>query len=155
MAGCGGSTATATISSQKAETFLRRSLNEKPKSVTCPHGLAIKKGKSFSCKVLFSNGDIGTVTLHETNDTGHVVYNKHDVRVETIGGAAARQGVLVWASGQHISIASVTCPASSPATVGRVISCEAVARSGSKATISVQVANPQGGVRVSAVHPHG
>lgn len=151
MAGCGGST----VSARKAEVLVKRSLDQPSTSVNCPNGVAIKKGRSFDCNIGFRNGDTAIVRLHETNNTGEVSASAKDFKVTTIGGAAARQVVLSWAANRKVGLASVSCPAGSPATVGRSIPCEAADRAGKKATISLEVVNTTGRMRVSHVRPHG
>ena len=151
VAGCSGST----VSAHKAEALVKRSLDQPYASVHCPNGVAIKKGRSLECNIVFRNGDTGTVTLHETNNTGEVSATSKDLKVSTIGSAAARHVALSWAASRRLALASVSCPRSSPATVGQSIPCEAVNRAGKKATITLQVVNTTGGMRVSSVRPHG
>ena len=151
VAGCGG----PTVSAQKAEALVKRSLDQKATSVKCPNGLAIKKGASFKCHIVYANGDLATVTLHETNNNGEVAAGSNDLEVNTIGAAAARGVVLSWAAGRKIALATVTCPPRSPAAVGGSIQCQAVDRAGKKATITLGVVNRTGAMRVSGVQSHG
>ncbi len=151
VAGCGGTT----ISGQKADALVKRALTQKPKSVDCPDGLTPKKGATFQCKVVFGNGDAGMVTLHETNNSGHVVAGNNDIRVNTISGSAARGVVLNWASGRGVQLASVNCPASSPGGIGQTVTCQVADKTGKKASVDLQVANQLGGLRVTSVHLNG
>ena len=148
VAGCGGTT----ISGQKADALVKRVLTQKPKSVNCPDGLTPKKGATFQCKVVFANGDAGTITLHETNNSGHAVTGSRDIRVDTISSSAATGVVQNWASGRGVQLASINCPPSSPGGIGQTVTCQVADKTGKKATVDLQVANQLGGLRVTAVH---
>jgi hypothetical protein len=71
------------IDPKKAEKFLKDNIHPTVKSVNCPSGVKIKKGGTFQCTVTFANGKTGTVTLHMTNSSGHVVVSNSDIHVNS------------------------------------------------------------------------
>jgi ABC-type uncharacterized transport system auxiliary subunit len=75
LAGCG----TATVDNAQAEQIVRRAVNNstsgaKLKKISCPSGVAVKTGTSFSCTltVTLPNGSThsGTVMLHIVDENG-------------------------------------------------------------------------------------
>jgi hypothetical protein len=76
LAGCGATT----ISSSKAEKFVKKALAAEPKSVDCPDDVEAKKGGTLTCKVTTADGTKLEVTLHMTDADGHVTVSPGDVR---------------------------------------------------------------------------
>ena len=77
VAGCG----TTTIDRGKAEDFLRGTLGPpRPRAVSCPDGVKVRKGGTFTCQATLANGRRVEVTLHMVDDTGRVSVSPSDVR---------------------------------------------------------------------------
>jgi hypothetical protein len=87
LAGCA-----STIDNGKANQLIRKAVASgdgtlKLKSVDCPGGVTAKAGGTFTCKVSLtqvSNGSVhsGTVTVHMTNSSGHVVVGPSDFHLQ-------------------------------------------------------------------------
>jgi hypothetical protein len=87
LAGC-----SSTIDSGKANQLIRKAVANgngsfKVKAVDCPGGVTAKAGGTFTCKVSLtqvSDGSVhrGTVTVHMTNASGHVVIGPSDFHVQ-------------------------------------------------------------------------
>jgi hypothetical protein len=86
LAGC-----TSTIDPSSAENFVKNyftSHGVKVESVSCPDNVDEKAGNSFTCKLTASTSagtQTGTVTIHQTDSSGHVTFGPSDVHV-TSGG---------------------------------------------------------------------
>jgi Domain of unknown function (DUF4333) len=81
FAGCG----TTKIDSKKAEKLIRSSIAQAGNTVSsvhCPGGVEAKKGKTFDCTFALTDGRHGTVTVHMTNDKGHVLVHPGDYHVQ-------------------------------------------------------------------------
>jgi hypothetical protein len=68
------------IDSAKAEVFARDAIRPAPRSVKCPDGVKVEKGKSFDCDVTATDGTPATITLHITDDKGHVRVERQDLK---------------------------------------------------------------------------
>lgn len=85
VAGC-----TTMIDNGKAETLIRNSIDSgghaKVKSVSCPSGVTAKAGGTFTCQLTVTATDgtehSGTVTLHMTDNKGHVEANSSDFHLQ-------------------------------------------------------------------------
>ena len=51
------------------------------KTVSCPSGLAAKKGATFDCNLVYADGAKGTITIHQTDDSGNVRTGGTDIHV--------------------------------------------------------------------------
>jgi hypothetical protein len=69
-----------TIKASSAESFLRSNLPGSPQTVKCPSGVEEKAGKSFDCHVTYPDGSKLTVTVHQTDSSGHVQFGPNDIR---------------------------------------------------------------------------
>lgn len=61
--GCGGTVIDEVKLQDTTQASLEGSLHEKIKNVDCPSGLSIDPGSTFTCDVIFSNGNQMTATL--------------------------------------------------------------------------------------------
>jgi hypothetical protein len=83
-AGCGVSAGSTKIDHQKAEKLLLHGITGgtvKPKSVSCPKGVEVKKGGTFACVVTYADGAKADVTVHMTSDEGDVTVSPTDLHV--------------------------------------------------------------------------
>jgi hypothetical protein len=77
-AGCGGSNE---IKPKTVETFIAgHLLGPRPQSVTCPGGVKAKKGRTFTCSIVYPDRSRATVTVHVTSDEGKVSVSPADLR---------------------------------------------------------------------------
>jgi hypothetical protein len=78
LAGC--SFSTTEIDAGQAEKFVRGAFEKPPRSVTCPSGVEAKKGGTLTCKAVDSTGKRYEVTLHMSDDEGHVTVGSKDFK---------------------------------------------------------------------------
>jgi len=81
FAGCG----TSTIDSKKAEGLIQRSIvqaGNHASSVQCPKDVKAKSGGTFDCTFKLTDGRHGTVTVHMTNNSGHVTVHPGDYHLQ-------------------------------------------------------------------------
>jgi hypothetical protein len=81
LAGCGETK----IDKGKAEGLARKvagSGTVKLKTVSCPSGLAAKKGATFDCSLVYVDGAKGTITIHQTDSNGHVETGASDIHIQ-------------------------------------------------------------------------
>jgi hypothetical protein len=79
VAGCGETT----IDQKGAEDLAKKvvtSTGVKLKSVSCPSDVKAKKGADFDCDLVDTDGAKGTITLHQTDDKGHVLTSAADIK---------------------------------------------------------------------------
>jgi hypothetical protein len=62
-AGCGGKTIDRVKLEDTTQASLEGSLHEKIKNVDCPSGLSVDPGSTFTCDVIFPDGNQMTATL--------------------------------------------------------------------------------------------
>jgi hypothetical protein len=63
IAGCGGTTIDRVKLEDTTQASLEGSLHEKIKNVDCPSGLSVDPGSTFTCDVIFPDGNQMTATL--------------------------------------------------------------------------------------------
>ena len=81
FAGCG----TTKIDSKKAEGLIKRSIAQagnQASSVHCPTDVKAKSGGTFPCTFKLTDGRHGTVTVHMTNNKGHVTVHPGDYHLQ-------------------------------------------------------------------------
>ncbi len=76
IAGCGD----REIDGAKAEAFAVGAIRPAPRSVSCPRGVKVEKGKTFECHVTTTDGTPATITLHITGDDGKVAVGAGDLK---------------------------------------------------------------------------
>src|ERR1700753_2116328 len=84
VAGIAVSGCATTIDESKAADFVRRGFAgtaAEAREVSCPKDVEARRGKTFTCRVTWDDGDTGTVTLHMVSDDGNVKFGQEDVRV--------------------------------------------------------------------------
>jgi hypothetical protein len=74
--GCGG----RNVDPARAETFARGAIQPVPRAVHCPKGVKVEKGKAFDCDVTAADGTRAKITLHVTDDAGHVRVEPGDLK---------------------------------------------------------------------------
>lgn len=72
MAGCGETVIDDQKTAGAIQTSLEKSLHEKITSVECPSGVKVEAGKTFTCKVNFSQGKQASATLKILNKNADV-----------------------------------------------------------------------------------
>jgi hypothetical protein len=80
VAACGQ----VTIDKGKAEDLAKKVANSgtgKLKTITCPDGEKAKKGATFDCDLVYADGTKGTITLHQTDDSGGVRTAGSDIHI--------------------------------------------------------------------------
>jgi hypothetical protein len=85
LAGCSASTGGTTIDHKKAEGVARKVADSgtiRLKSVSCPSGIDAKKGADFDCDLVYEDGTKGTITIHQTDDSGGVRTAGTDVHIQ-------------------------------------------------------------------------
>src|SRR3954447_12760623 len=78
VSGCGLST--TEIDAAQAEKFVKGAFAKPPRSVSCPSGVEAKKGKTLVCHAVDSVGKRYEVTLHMSDDEGHVTVGSKDFK---------------------------------------------------------------------------
>jgi hypothetical protein len=71
------------IDSGKAEGLVKKvaeSAGAKIKDVSCPEDIKAKKGADFDCDFTLDDGTKGTITIHQTDDDGHIETSGADVK---------------------------------------------------------------------------
>lgn len=147
IGGCGSDE----IDNGKAESYVRKALNPRPATVKCPSGVTIRKGKTFTCHVGYSDGDQGSVTVHMIDSSaGKVSLSSGDLHVTTIGVGAAETVVRSLATRTtSVPIASLSCPGPTPVHQGGTIVCRVSFADGSKGTITEHIVGQNGGLQVT------
>jgi hypothetical protein len=82
LTGC--STGEIQIDKSKAEGLARKVAGSGTvalKTVTCPSGVKAKKGADFDCNLVYADGTKGTITIHQTDDTGGIRTAGTDVHI--------------------------------------------------------------------------
>ncbi len=150
LAGCG----TTTIDTDKAESAISKAVTEqavaKVRSVTCPKGKEAKKGGTFTCAVVGTDGSTGNALVTMKDDNGSVSISApfiHPRDIET--GVAA--GIEKQAGRRGVT---VTCPEIIPGKAGAKTTCQAVA-GGDKATVAVTQTNGKGGFDYKVLNSGG
>ena len=82
LAGC--SFSTTEIDAGQAEKFVTGAFAKPPRSVSCPSGVEAKKGGTLTCQAVDSSGKRYRVTLHMSDDDGHVTVGAKDF--QPVGG---------------------------------------------------------------------
>jgi hypothetical protein len=85
LAGCSASAGGTTIDKKKAEDVARKVADSgtiRLKSVSCPSGLDAKKGADFDCDLVYEDGTKGTITIHQTDDSGGIRTSGTDVHIQ-------------------------------------------------------------------------
>ena len=67
MAGCGGTKIDQVKLEDTTQASLEGSVHEKIKNVDCPSGLSVDPGSTFTCDVIFHDGNQMTATLEIRN----------------------------------------------------------------------------------------
>jgi len=70
--GCGETVIDDVKAEGAIQSNLEKSLDAKIKSVDCPSDEKVEAGKTFTCSVVFSDGDKATATLKILNDDADV-----------------------------------------------------------------------------------
>jgi hypothetical protein len=81
IAGCGE----VKIDSGKAEDLARKVAGTgtiKLTSASCPEDVKAKKGDDFECDLVYADGTKGTITIHQTDDTGAIRTAGKDIRIQ-------------------------------------------------------------------------
>lgn len=71
-AGCGETVIDDVKAEGAIQSNLEKSLDAKIKSVDCPSDEKVEAGKTFTCSVVFSDGEKATATLKILNDDADV-----------------------------------------------------------------------------------
>jgi hypothetical protein len=140
LAGCG----TTTIDSAKAEkaitTAVTQQAGAKVKSVTCPEDKEAKKGGSFTCSVVGTDGSTGNAIVTMKDDEGAVSISApfiHPRDVET----KVAEGIQEQAD---IANVKVTCPEIIPGKAGAKTTCQAEG-GGNEAAVAITQTDGKGG----------
>jgi hypothetical protein len=150
LAGCGDTK----IDADKAEKAITKAVTEqaraKVRSVTCPDDKVAKKGGTFTCKVIGTDGSTGNVLVTEKDDEGAVsisapFIHPRDVEREVAAGIQKQAG---------IAKVTVTCPEIIPGKAGAESTCQA-AGDGNKATVQVKQTDGKGGFGYKVLNSGG
>jgi hypothetical protein len=134
VAGCG----TTHIDKTKVQHLVRATLKPAPRSVFCPSRLQAKSGATFTCQLVYADGDIGQLTIHELDGDGHVEASPGDMKILTIGQRHARTVLLQLVAKNHVGLHSVSCPDNSPAS-GGTLTCHVIDIHGLHATVTEHI----------------
>lgn len=140
VAACG----TTTIDSGKAEDLVEKAVitdaGAKVKSVTCPEDKEAKKGATFTCEVVGTDGTKGDAIVTETDDEGNV-----RVRAPFVHPRDVERRLVAGIKGQSsVKALTVTCPEIIVGKAGASFECQAVG-DGTKATVKARQTNGDGG----------
>ena len=99
-------------------------------TVTCPSGIPVKTGYTFTCN---AGLDVGSypVTVVVTNSTGHVRYENRAPLV-ALNSEKIEQAIAASIAGQRHLSATVTCPQEVLQKAGISFNCSAVVKGSSK-----------------------
>lgn len=135
---------TPTLNAKKLKTVLQTEFSDKTgiaaQAVTCPQGIAIKDGTSFSCDLETEDGRIIAVQVTQTNDKGNI---KWTAKVST--SQLEKQVEQEFAAQTDIAVQSVTCPQEVEIEAGRAFNCELETADGKTLPLDV-TQQPQGKV---------
>lgn len=140
LAGCG----TTKIDPAKAEKLITNAVTQqaraKVKSVTCPEGKEAKKGGTFTCAVVGSDGSTGNVLVTMKDDGGAV-----DISAPFVHPRDIEAKVAAGIEGQtDVKDVKVTCPEIIPGKAGAETTCQAEG-GGKKAVVAITQTNGDGG----------
>ena len=76
LAGCGGTV----IDEKGAERFVGSTFRPAPRSVDCPGGVHVKKGRTMTCKVVDADGTKYEATVRIADKKGRLTLSGRDVR---------------------------------------------------------------------------
>jgi hypothetical protein len=85
LCGCSASVGGNKIDHKKAEDVARKvagSGTVQLKTVTCPSGVDAKKGADFDCDLVYADGTKGTITIHQTDDSGRISTAGTDIHIQ-------------------------------------------------------------------------
>jgi hypothetical protein len=74
LAGCGENTLDAKAVEKAIADNIARQIGDRPRSVVCPDSIAAKKGGTFTCRVIRSDGNTVLVKAVQRNDKGDFVF---------------------------------------------------------------------------------
>ena len=137
------------IDQAKAEKYITKAVGDeigaKVKSVDCPSGLTAKKGETFECTVVGTDGSKGTTKVIEKDDKGSVGVSApfiHPTEIED----SIEKGITA----QVGSDVALECPEIIVAKKGDTFDCKATSGS-DKATVRATQTDGQGHVRYKIV----
>jgi hypothetical protein len=73
-AGCGDTVLDNVKTEEAIQANLEKSVNEKIKAVDCPADQKVEAGKTFTCTVIFADGEQATATLKIRNKEADVSF---------------------------------------------------------------------------------
>jgi hypothetical protein len=150
VAGCGDTT----IDAGKAEKAITKAVTEQArarvKSVSCPDDEVAKKGGTFTCKVIGTDGSTGNVLVTEKDDNGSVAISAPFIHPRDV-----EKGVAAGIEKQAaITGVTVTCPEIITGKAGAGTTCQAVSGK-DKATVQVTQTDGKGGFRFKVLNSGG
>jgi hypothetical protein len=74
LAGCGENTLETKAVEKAIADNIARQIGDRPRSVVCPDSIAAKKGGTFTCRVIRSDGKTVLVKAVQRNDKGDFVF---------------------------------------------------------------------------------
>ncbi len=76
LAGC--SVSVGGLDMQKAQTEIAKGIEEQTDatgvSVTCPEGVPMEQGNTFTCNATTAEGEKATITVTQTDDQGNITW---------------------------------------------------------------------------------
>jgi hypothetical protein len=85
VCGCSASVGGDKIDHKKAEDVARKVAGSGTvhlDTVTCPSGVDTKKGADFDCDLVYADGTKGTITIHQTDDSGGIRTAGTDIHIQ-------------------------------------------------------------------------
>jgi hypothetical protein len=151
--GCGGSKIDPAKVESATKTFVAKATGAAVKAVSCPSGIPLKKGRTFTCIATEADGTTGAVVATQTDSKGHV-----DLSPPTF---AATGGIIDNARAESLTralvarstgadVKSVSCPPSVALKKGATFTCIATGADGTTAPVTETQTDATGHVHISA-----
>jgi hypothetical protein len=107
FAGCGTKTIDAAKGEAEISKAVRVQAGAEVKEVSCPTGVEIKQGATFTCKVTAKDGTSGDVLVTQKDDEGNVKFNAPFIHMDEAEAAIVEQ---IQAQVKDVGEVTVDCP---------------------------------------------
>jgi hypothetical protein len=159
-AGCGGDDDAGsgagerrTVDAARVEQGVTQSLSTSAAKVTeatCPAGVPVQAGDTFTCSVAFSTGATGKVVVTQQGG-GRYTYALKAGSVQ-IPGASAEAAVEASLASQGVPNATVTCPQTIAVKEGTTVTCDVGGGQGrATGTVTFTFSSAEGTIEPSSV----
>jgi DUF4097 and DUF4098 domain-containing protein YvlB len=151
--GCGSGKIDVTKAESATKTYVAQATGAEVKSVSCPAGVPLKKGTTFTCTATESNGTIASVVGTETDAKGSVhlsppTFPDAGGTIDTAKAESVTKTLVEKLTGAAVK--SVSCPTAVALKKGAAFTCIATGGDGTTAPVTVTQTSGTGDVHISA-----